>query len=97
VRTPWERGWHASVDGAPATLLRADYFLQGVAVPAGRHVIELRYDDPAIGYGLAGSAATAVGLSVAAFIAYRRRRTTGGGADRGGVAGGGGADPRSPS
>jgi hypothetical protein len=77
IRTPWERGWHAEVDGEPAELLRADYLLQGVAVPAGHHVVELRYDDPATRYGLAGSAAAGAALSIAVAIAYRRRRPQG--------------------
>jgi uncharacterized membrane protein YfhO len=34
-------GWGASVDGRPAKLYQADGFLDGVAVPAGAHVIAL--------------------------------------------------------
>jgi len=74
VRTPWERGWRAEVDGSPADVLRADYFLQGVAVPPGQHMVDLRYDDPAIGYGVAGSAVAAAAMAAAWSVAWWRRR-----------------------
>jgi uncharacterized membrane protein YfhO len=61
------------VDGQPSEVLRADYFLQGVAVPAGHHVVVLRYHDPSIGYGLWGSALALLAVAGAA-LATRRRR-----------------------
>ena len=36
-------GWTATVDDAPAPILRADYALRGVPVPAGRHIVAMRY------------------------------------------------------
>lgn len=36
-------GWHASVDGSDAKIVRADGAFMGVFVPAGDHVVELRY------------------------------------------------------
>jgi hypothetical protein len=53
VRNAWDRGWSATVDGRPAPVLRTDYLLQGVPVPAGRHEVRLTYREPAIGRGLA--------------------------------------------
>jgi hypothetical protein len=73
VRNSWDENWHATVDGRPAPVLHADYLLQGVPVPAGRHTVVLRYDDPPIGYGLAGSA-VAVALLVGAILVARRRK-----------------------
>jgi hypothetical protein len=74
VRNGYDPGWHAEVDGVPAEVMRADYFLQGVAVPAGHHVIELRYDDPAVGYGLAGSLASLLAIAAIALVLRRRAR-----------------------
>jgi hypothetical protein len=54
-------------------VLKADYFLQGVAVAAGHHEIRLVYRDPTIAQGLLGSA-IAWGALVIGF-AWSRRRT----------------------
>jgi Bacterial membrane protein YfhO len=75
VRTPFDEGWHATVDGRPAEILRADYFIQAVPVTAGPHVVRLAYDDPWIGYGLLGSALALVGLAAAYGVLIRRERS----------------------
>ena len=36
-------GWVASVDGAPAEILRADYVLRGIALAAGSHRVRFEY------------------------------------------------------
>jgi len=43
VSQPFYPGWQATVDGQPASILRVDYLLQGVPLPAGSHRVELRY------------------------------------------------------
>jgi hypothetical protein len=45
------RGWQATIDGAPAELLPANVAFQALAVPAGRHQIELRYRNPLVAVG----------------------------------------------
>jgi Bacterial membrane protein YfhO len=77
VRNAWDRGWSATVDGLPAPVLKTDYLLQGVPVPAGHHEIRLTYREPAIGRGIALSAVVWVVWLVAlvtAAITERRRR-----------------------
>jgi hypothetical protein len=49
-----------------------DSLVQGVAVPPGRHTIELRYDDPTIGLGLLASGISLAVLGVL-FLSFRRR------------------------
>jgi len=76
VRDSWDEGWHASVDGRPEPVLHADFLLQGVPVPPGRHTVILRYDDPAVGLGLLGTVVVVlllVGAIVAARLVERRR------------------------
>jgi hypothetical protein len=78
VRNTYDAHWRATVDGKPVPVLRADYFLQGIPVTAGRHTIVLTYRDPAIGAGLAGSAiALALLLGTALVLYFRRRRRDG--------------------
>ena len=73
IRSVHDPNWHVTVDGNPAPLLRADYLFQAVAVSEGRHVVDLRYDDPWVGSGLAGSALSVAAMAVAAaFVGLRR-------------------------
>jgi hypothetical protein len=74
IRTPYARGWHATVDGRSIRVLPADFLALGVPVTGGRHTILLRYDDPSIGYGLLGSALGLVLLSSCILVAARRDR-----------------------
>ncbi|HZD78488.1 MAG TPA: hypothetical protein VE646_00395 [Actinomycetota bacterium] len=77
VRNAWDRGWSATVDGRPAPVLRADYFLQGIPVPAGTHEVRLTYADRTIGRGLLASGLLWGGLVVLglALAADLRRRS----------------------
>jgi hypothetical protein len=78
VRNAWDGGWSAIVDGRPAPVLRTDYFLQGVAIPAGTHEIRLTYRDPMIGRGLALSALVWLGwlAALAGAVIVERRRSS---------------------
>ena len=49
----YDPGWHATVDGAPTPLLRANVAFRAVNVPPGRHIIDLIYRPPAVLWGLA--------------------------------------------
>ena len=76
VRTAYDPGWSATVDGEPAPVIPTDYLLQGVPVPAGRHVIRLTYRDPAIIRGVEAGILVWVLLvgSIPVAIAVERRR-----------------------
>lgn len=36
-------GWHATVNGAPTPIVRVDYALQGIPIPAGDSIVKLRF------------------------------------------------------
>jgi hypothetical protein len=74
VRSTHARGWHATLDGQPALLMRADGRHRAVAVPSGRHTVTLRYEPPWLWPGVALTL-----LSVAAFfrILVSRRKKMG--------------------
>ncbi|HEX9101645.1 MAG TPA: hypothetical protein VF997_05545, partial [Polyangia bacterium] len=66
-------GWYATVDGAPAPIVRANLALRAVPVPAGDSTVELRYR-PAHLAGGAVVSLLALALALALTIrAYRRR------------------------
>jgi len=65
--------WKAYVDERPAPLYVANHVLRAVPLPAGEHVVELRYESPALVVGLAVSL-SAYAMLVALLVAAWRRR-----------------------
>ena len=79
VRTSFDDGWVATVDGAPAAVVPVDGFLQGIAVPAGDHDVRLTYSDEAVTAGVrvgiaAWSALVLVAGAATVLTGVRRRR-----------------------
>jgi Bacterial membrane protein YfhO len=64
-------GWRASVDGEPATLLRANVAFRAVPVPAGRHTVELVYRPRRLLLGLVVAGVAAV-VAAGMLVATRR-------------------------
>ena len=40
----YDKGWNASIDGKPTPYCKVNYVLRGMAVPAGEHTIEFRFE-----------------------------------------------------
>lgn len=64
----YDEGWTASIDGAPSSIVRANYAFRAVAVPAGRSTLAFRYRPPGL---MLGIAATFVGTLAAIWLARR--------------------------
>jgi hypothetical protein len=71
MTTPFWEGWSATVDGERAEVRLANGFTQSVSLPAGRHVVLLRYWPPGLTAGLFVSAASALLLVSLAFVKRR--------------------------
>lgn len=63
---PYDAGWHATVDGAPAEIRCLYGGVCGIDLGAGEHTVEFSYETPGLGAGLAATAA-----SIAAFALWR--------------------------
>jgi uncharacterized membrane protein YfhO len=63
----WYPGWRAWVDGQPAPVLRAYTTLRAVPMPAGAHVVILRYEPLSVRLGLALSGMAFALLCLSAF------------------------------
>lgn len=61
-------GWHATIDGQPAPIGRADYILRTMYIPAGKHTVEMRFDPQSLRVTEA-IAYTALGLLAAGAVA----------------------------
>jgi hypothetical protein len=64
--------WRVTLDGKPVTPLVTNIAYQGIAVPAGRHRIEMRYRNTLAVRGMIISAVAAVLLGIAALLPRRR-------------------------
>jgi hypothetical protein len=72
-------GWEAELDGKPTPIFRADLTFRAVAVPAGTHVVTMRFRPASARYGLILSALSMAG--VLAFCGLRKKPSSR--ADRG--------------
>ncbi|GMU09723.1 YfhO family protein [Corallococcus caeni] len=77
VNDALQPGWRATVDGQDVPILPANVAVRAVAVPAGRHVVELHYRTPGLTAGLVVGAVAWLGLLLACLgtrFAPRRRQ-----------------------
>jgi len=69
-------GWTATIDRRPADIARADYILRSMYIPAGRHIVEMRFDPKSL-HVTEGIAYAALGLIVIGImvlvIIYRKK------------------------
>ncbi|RKH60866.1 hypothetical protein D7X96_32780 [Corallococcus interemptor] len=79
VNDAYQPGWRASVDGQDVLILPANVAVRAVPVPAGRHLVELRYRTPGLTAGLLVGALSWLGLALAClgkrFLPRRRAPT----------------------
>ena len=67
-------GWKVQVDGKEQKILRANYLFRAVALPAGNHQVEFRYEPESFMIGLMISLCTAGLLLTVPLVGWFRRR-----------------------
>jgi len=67
-------GWTAAVDGAPASILRTNGVLRGLALAAGAHHVEFVYRPLSVRLGLALAGTTLLAFAAAGLWGAARRR-----------------------
>jgi hypothetical protein len=77
VSVLYDPDWQATLDGRETRLYRANHLVRAVFLPAGEHVVELRYDNLTYQLGLRVSLIMALFWTVLALRASSRRRRSG--------------------
>ena len=67
--------WKVTINGQPRTLLKVDFSLRGVVVPAGKSIIEFKYDPARLRYGIPIAIATLIMLLGTTCVSLRRRKS----------------------
>jgi len=74
-------GWTATLDGKPVDVLRSDYVLRAVEIPAGKHRLEMHYQPETYQAGLIVTTVTNYSLAIVlllSLVLWLRRRQKGG-------------------
>jgi len=73
----YNRGWNAYVDGQKADYVKTNYALRGIAIPAGKHTVDFRFEPTAYKTGNAisfwGVALIYLILAVALFLLFKKK------------------------
>jgi uncharacterized membrane protein YfhO len=70
----YDDGWRATVDGAPAPVLRANRAMRAVPIDAGEHVVEFHYRSAAFEVGAWISGLGWLAVAGALATSWRRRK-----------------------
>lgn len=79
----YKNGWKAFIDGKEAPIVKVNYLLRGLAVPAGKHSIEFRFEPPLYLLGRKMTSFSSMlmlllmlGAAVSIVVHLRKKKTT---------------------
>ncbi len=58
----YKNGWNATIDGKKVDILKVDFALRGLAIPAGKHTIEFKFEPQVVKTGSTISLVSSVGM-----------------------------------
>lgn len=71
-------GWQVTIDGQPATLARANYILRALHLPAGKHVVEMKFDPQSLhlteGIAYGALVLLLIGVIAAIYVTYKKKK-----------------------
>lgn len=74
----YPEGWTATIDGKPAEIIRTDYVLRGLNIPAGKHNVEFNFKYPGIDgqetLAVVASILLTIMVGMAVFFGIRQRK-----------------------
>ena len=74
----YNRGWNAYIDGQNADYVKTNYALRGIAIPAGKHTVDFRFEPTAYKTGNAisfwGVALIYLILAIALFLLFKKKK-----------------------
>lgn len=73
VSESWYPGWEATIDGEKSEVARGFVLFQTVNIPAGEHIIELKYKPLSFLFGSMISGLSLIFLSIIGFLERRKR------------------------
>jgi uncharacterized membrane protein YfhO len=67
--------WKAFVDGKETEIVKSNYFMRGIVLPAGKHKVEFKYESPKFKTGKMASLTTnslvMIGLLITLFLLWK--------------------------